>query len=127
MEIERRKTAIQRYLNGEPPKLIYTELKRSKHWFFKWLKRYQSGSPDWYKDKSKAPRKRPSAIHEAERSRIISTRLNLESQKFAQIGPSAIKWELSKSGYGFPSDSTIKRVLKNEGLVKKNFIHCQGC
>lgn len=126
MEIELRKTAIQRYLNGEPPKLIYTELKRSKHWFFKWLKRYQSGDPDWYKDKSKAPKKRPSAIQESERNRIISTRLHLESQKFAQIGPSAIKWELSKSGYGFPSDSTIKRVLKTEGLVKKNFIHSQG-
>jgi len=126
MEIELRKTAIQRYLNGEPPKLIYTELKRSKFWFFKWLKRYQSGSSDWYKDKSKAPKKRPTAIHDTERNRIISTRLHLESQKFAQIGPSAIKWELSKSGYGFPSDSTIKRVLKNEGLVKKNFIHSQG-
>ena len=126
MEIELRKTAIQRFSNGEPPKLIYTELNRSKHWFFKWLKRYQSGDPDWYKDKSKAPKKRPSAIQESERNRIISTRLHLESQKFAQIGPSAIKWELSKSGYGFPSDSTIKRVLKTEGLVKKNFIHSQG-
>lgn len=126
MEIELRKTAIQRFLNDEPPKLIYTELNRSKHWFFKWLKRYQSGDPDWYKDKSKAPKKRPSAIQESERNRIISTRLHLESQKFAQIGPSAIKWELSKSGYGFPSDSTIKRVLKTEGLVKKNFIHSQG-
>ena len=119
MEIELRKTAIKRYLEGEPPKLIYTELKRSKHWFFKWLKRYQSGYPSWYKDRSRAPKRRPAAISDIERNRIISTRLHLESQKFAQIGPSAIKWELIKDGCSLPSDSTIKRVLKSEGLIKK--------
>jgi len=52
MEKGLRKTAIKRYLEGEPPKLIYTDLKRSKYWFFKWLRRYQSGDLDWYKDRS---------------------------------------------------------------------------
>ena len=122
MEQKLRKTAIERHLKGEPPKSIYTDLKRSKNWFFKWLKRYQSGDPDWYKDKSRAPIKRPNQISKIERQRIISVRTHLESQKFAQIGPSAIKWELSKSGYCLPSDSTIKRVLKNEGLIKKNSV-----
>ena len=125
MEQEIRKTAVNRYLKGETPKSIYTDLKRSKNWFFKWLKRYKSGEPEWYKDKSKAPINRPGAIGKVERQRIISTRTHLESQKFAQIGPSAIKWELSKSGYSLPSDSTIKRVLKNEGLIKKNFVCSQ--
>lgn len=125
MEQELRKTAVNRYLKGETPKSIYTDLKRSKNWFFKWLKRYKSGEPKWYKDKSKAPINRPAAIGNVERQRIISTRTNLESQKFAQIGPSAIKWELSKSGYSLPSDSTIKRVLKSEGLIKKNFVCSQ--
>ena len=125
MEQELRKTAVERYLKGESPKSIYTDLKRSKNWFFKWLKRYKSGEPEWYKDKSKAPVNRPAAISKVERQRIISTRIHLESQKFAQIGPSAIKWELSKSGYSLPSDSTIKRVLKSEGLIKKNFVCSQ--
>lgn len=125
MEIELRKTAIKRYLNGEPPKYIYSDLKRTKAWFFKWLKRYQSGDLKWYEDKSRAPNRRPEAISDTEKNRIISTRLHLESQKYAQYGPSAIKWELSKSGYDFPSDSTIKRVIRNEGLVKKNFIRSQ--
>jgi len=49
MEQELRKQAIQRYRNNEKPKSIYTDLNRSKFWFFKWLKRYQSGDPDWYK------------------------------------------------------------------------------
>ena len=127
MEQELRKQAIQRYRNNEKPKSIYTDLNRSKFWFFKWLKRYQSGDPDWYKDQSKAPNTRPTALSEIDKQRIISVRERLESQKFAQTGASAIKWELSKSGLNFPSDRTINRVLKREGLVKKNFLRCQGC
>jgi transposase len=125
MEQDIRKKAIKLYLQGAKPKSIYTELNRSKNWFFKWLKRYQTGDPDWYKGKSRAPRKSPKAISEIERQRIISVRTRLDSQKFAQIGASAIKWELSKSGHSFPSDRTINRVLKKEGLVKKNFVHSQ--
>ena len=122
MEQELRKTAVNRYLKGESPKSIYNDLNRSKNWLFKWLKRYKSGEPEWYQDKSRAPIKRPTEISETQKQRIISTRTHLESQKYAQIGPSAIKWELNKSGLSFPSDSTIKRVLKSEGLIKKNFL-----
>ncbi len=127
MEQDIRKKAINLYLKGESPKAIYSELNRSKEWFFKWLKRYQSGDPDWYKDKSRAPKRQPTAVNKVDRERIISVRTHLEAQRFAQIGASAIKWELSKSGYGFPSDRTINRVLKKEGLVKKNFVHSQRC
>ena len=126
MEQELRKRAIQRYLDNEKPKAIYTDLNRSKYWFFKWFKRYQSGDPDWYKDQSRAPRTRPTELSENDKQRIISVRQRLESQKFAQTGASAIKWELSKSGFSFPSDRTINRVLKREGLVKKNCLCCQG-
>ena len=126
METELRKTAIQRYILGEKPKAIYSNLKRSKKWFFKWLHRYQTGDKDWYKDKSRAPKNSPKRISQADEQRIIEVRKNLESQPFAQTGASAIKWELSKSGFSFPSDRTINRVLKREGLVKKNCLCCQG-
>ncbi len=126
MEQKLRKTAVERYLKGESPKSIYTDLKRSKNWFFKWLKRFKSGDPEWHQDNSRAPIKRPTEISKIDRQRIISVRTHLESQQFAQIGPSAIKWELSKSGFSLPSDSTIKRVLKSEGLIKKNFVCSKG-
>ncbi len=126
MEQELRKQAIRRYQNNEKPKAIYTDLDRSKYWFFKWLKRYKSGDPDWYKDQPRAPHSRPTAIREIDKQRIISVRERLESLKFAQTGASAIKWELSKAGFSFPSDRTINRVLKREGLVKKNGLCCQG-
>lgn len=125
MEQEQRKKSINRYLKGESPKTIYTDLKRSKYWFFKWLKRYQTGEPEWYKGKPRAPLNRPTQLGEIEKQRIISTRQRLESEKFAQTGVSAIKWELSKSGYSLPSDRTINRVLKHEGLIKKNFVYSQ--
>ena len=125
METEIRKTAIKRYLGGEKPKSIYSDLNRSKKWFFKWLKRYQNGHKDWYNDQSKAPKRSPRRISEIDKQRIIETRKRLESEKFAQTGASAIKWELSKSGFDFPSDRTINRVMKREGLVKKNSLHSQ--
>jgi len=125
MEQKLRKKAIKRFLQGESPKTICTDLERSKNWFFKWLKRYQTGEPEWYKGKSRAPLNRPTQLGEIEKQRIISTRQRLESEKFAQTGVSAIKWELSKSGYSLPSDRTINRVLKREGLIKKNFVYSQ--
>jgi putative transposase len=125
MEEEIRQKAISRYCKGEKPKSIYMDLSRSKVWFFKWLKRYQSGDPEWFKDQSTAPINRPTKLNEIEKERIIKVRSHLESQRFAQTGASAIKWELTKSGYTFPSDSTINRVLKREGLIKKNFLCSQ--
>ncbi|MEA3547112.1 MAG: helix-turn-helix domain-containing protein [Thermodesulfobacteriota bacterium] len=117
-----RKSAIQRHLKGESPKSIYSSLGRSKKWYFKWLKRYQTGGSDWFKDLSRAPKQKPTQINNEERQAIIATRKRLETEPFAQFGVSAIKWELHKSGLDFPSDSTINRLLKREGLVKKNFI-----
>jgi len=125
MEQDLRKKAITLYLKGESPKSICSDLNRSKNWFFKWLKRYQTGDSGWYKDKPRAPKNRPTAISEIDKQRIISARIRLDSQKFAQVGASAIKWELTKSGLVFPSDRTINRVLKREGLVKKNFVYSQ--
>jgi len=125
MEQEIRKEAIVKYLNGKSPKDICTELKRSERWFFKWLKRFQTGDLHWYKDRSRAPLRREAKISERKRQLIVSTRKLLESDPFAQVGVSAIKWEFNKLGIDFPSDSTINRVLKKEGLVKKNCLSSQ--
>jgi transposase len=128
MEEELRKEAIRRHIvGGEDPKALYTEMNRSKKWFFKWLKRYQTGEADWYKDRSKAPLTRPNKTKRAERELIISIRRRLERIRYAQIGVSAIKWELTKRGVTLPSDRTIARIIKNEGIVNKNCICSQGC
>jgi len=127
MEEEIRQAAISRYLQGEKPKSIYTSLKRTKPWFFKWVNRYKTGQKEWFIDLPRSPRNCPTQISEIDTERIIETRRRLDSERFAQIGASAIKWELSKSGFDFPSDRTINRVLKKEGLVKKKVVCSQGC
>jgi len=126
MEEELRQTAINRHIQGgESPKDVYTSLNRSKKWFFKWLIRYQTGAPDWFKERSRAPKTKPSEIDVESKERILLTRQQLVDAPYAQIGVSAIKWELKKQGFQFPSDSTINRVLKREGLVKKNSLRIQ--
>jgi len=128
MEKELRKKAVLRHVvGGEEPKRIYTEINRSKKWFFKWLKRYKTGNEDWYKDRSRAPLTKPNKTHKEKKEFIVSVRKRLESEQFAQIGVSAIKWELTKLSIDFPSDRTINRILKREGLVKKNCICSQRC
>lgn len=127
MEEELRREAIRRHvIGGEEPKVIYTELHRSKQWFFKWLKRYRTGNTDWYKDISRAPVARARETSGEEKELILSIRKRLESERHAQTGVSAIKWELQKLGVDFPSDRTITRIIAREGLVKKNFIRTQG-
>ena len=126
MEEELRQTAISRHIQGgESPKDVYTSLNRSKNWFFKWLTRYRTGSPAWFKEQSRAPKTRPSEIDQTAKELILSTRQHLVDAPYAQIGVSAIKWELKKQDLPFPSDSTINRVLKREGLVKKNSLCAQ--
>jgi putative transposase len=122
-EKELRRCAIDRYLGGEPPKSIYEDLGRTKQWFFKWLKRYQTGDPNWFSSKSKAPKHRPTEISQTTRDQIVKIRSQLQRQPFAQVGVSSIKWELHKIGAPLPSDRTINRVLRQEGLIKKKPLH----
>lgn len=120
-----RKMAVEQYLRGKTPVWIYREMGRSKYWFFKWLHRYQSGDPDWYRDQPRVPRSHPHQTHPDTRKLILNIRSQLEGHPYAQIGTSAIKWEFNKLGLTPPSDSTINRILRRGGLVKKNSIYSQ--
>lgn len=120
-----RKMAIEQFLKGKSPISIYGDLGRSKPWFYKWLHRYQSGQDEWFKDESKAPH-HPNKTPEDTQKMVTNIRLQLEEHPFAQIGVSAIQWELRKLGVSPPPDWTINRILKREGLVKKNSLYPQG-
>lgn len=120
-----RKMAMQQYLQDKSPVSIYSDMGRSKKWFFKWLRRYQSGDPNWYHDPSRAPRCHPNQISPEMRQLIINIRTQLEEHPYAQIGTSAINWEFEKLGATPPSNSTINRPLKRQGFVKKNSLYPQ--
>ena len=122
-----RKMAIQQYLQGRSPVSIYHEMGRSKKWFFKWLQRYQSHNPEWYRDHSKAPHKRPHQTPTEIQNIVKNTRIKLEANPYAQVGVSAIKWQCQELDLTLPSDRTINRILKKEGLIKKNALYPQRC
>ncbi len=114
-----RKMALEQYLQGKTPVSIYSEMGRTRPWFFKWLHRYRSGDPGWYKDKPQTPHGRPRETHPEMKKLVKNIRIDLEEHPWAQIGTSAIKREFKKLGVTPPSDRTINRILKREGLVKK--------
>jgi len=120
-----RKMAIEQYLQNKAPILIYSELGRTKPWFFKWLHRYQTGDAEWYKDKPKTPHGHPHKTSPEMQKLIRNIRIQLEKHPYAQVGTSAIKWESEKLGITLPADRTINRILKREGLVKKNSLYPQ--
>jgi len=119
-----RKMAIEQHLQGKSPTSIYRGMGRSKYWFFKWLRRYQDGDKEWPKDKPKTPHHHPHTTPLEMQNLVKNIRIQLEDS-YAQVGTSAIKWEFKKLGAIPPSDRTINRILKREGLVKKNSLYSQ--
>ena len=114
-----RESAIQRYNNGETPKLIYTSLNRTKQWFFKWLKRFKSGEPDWANELSRKPHHSPKRINQAMEQAVIEKRQELVQTLYAQIGALNISWHLGQGNIDMPSMTTINRVIKRNNLTRK--------
>ena len=50
-----RQRAVERYLQGESPTAIYQSLGYSREWFYKWLKRHESGDASWAEERSRRP------------------------------------------------------------------------
>lgn len=114
-----RELAIQRYEKGEPPKLIYTSLNRTKQWFFKWLKRFKSGDSNWADELSRKPHHSPKKIDESMEQAVIEKRQELEQTLYAQIGALNISWHLGQEKAALPSMATINRVIKRNDLTRK--------
>ena len=115
-----RKETIRRYLSGKSPKSIYTSLKKSKRWFFKWLERYRKGNSNWFKDQPKTPYLIANKVDKEIETFVISTRKKLKATKYAQVGAGTIQQgEIKKLNTEPPPIWTINRILKRNGLVSK--------
>jgi hypothetical protein len=79
---------------------------------------YQSRDFHWCKTKSQVPLYRPFQIGETRRQQLISVREHLESERFAQIGVSAIKkLDLVSEKFKVPRDviySYVEAVILTE-------------
>lgn len=114
-----RESAIQRYERGEPPRIIYASLNRTKQWFFKWLKRFKSGEPDWANELSRKPHHSPKKIDQIMEQAVIEKRQELEQTLYAQIGALNVSWHLGQENIDLPSTATINRVIKRNNLTRK--------
>jgi putative transposase len=123
-EEQERKESIQSYMEGSRPVDIYRHINKSKKWFNKWLKRYQTGQKNWYKD---LPRKHELVHNKTDKKIelvVIKIRKSLmdgsdESSRYSFLGAEAIKFKLEELGYNpgeIPSLSTIKRIIKRNKL-----------
>lgn len=118
-EKEVRQKAMLRYDQGEKTKDIYSGYGKSKRWFFKWLKRYKSGDPDWADEQSRRPHMSPKKIDRKMEQTVIATREQLVNTLYAPIGAQHICWELQETTDKLPSLATINRVIKRNGLSRK--------
>ena len=114
-----REIAISRYEKGEPPNKIYTDLGKSKSWFFKWLNRYRMEKSGWSKSKSRRPRSSPRETAKDIQDLLIDTRLALEKTRYSQIGAFSVSYHISQNGGTPHSIATINRILAKNGLIRK--------
>lgn len=117
--IQKRAEAVQRYLAGEDPRSIYSSLRKSKTWLYKWVNRYKSGDPAWCQDQSKQPRISPRRTTNEIEEIVKMVRLSLYN-KGLFCGDQAILWELEDMQVRpLPSLRTINRILNRHGLTHR--------
>jgi transposase InsO family protein len=105
--------AVRRYQAGESATAICHSLGKSRQWLYKWLQR--KDELQHVSDPIRAHNRTPIEIEQA----VIDARKKLQSDKYAQIGVNAINRRLYLQGIPPLPETTIKRILRREGLVRK--------
>ena len=87
----------------------------SRETFYVWKRRWESGEPRWFEDKSHAVECCPHATAGRHADRIIEVR-----RRFPHFGPKKIKAWLERAApdVAWPAASTIGDILKREGLIE---------
>ncbi len=114
-----RKEAVKLYHAGVSPSELCNKLQRTRPWFYKWLERYESGDPDWYKERSRAPLHVANKTSEKTEEQVLKIRGHLEKAKYSQIGSLAIQWEMEKRKLETLPTWTIERILKRHNVVRE--------
>ena len=114
-----RRRAIYRHLRGEKARTICASLGRTEQWFYKWLKRFREGDPDWYQEYSRKPLCTPT--QSPEEIEAIVKHVRLELYNHGQFcGAQAIRWRLEEENVQpLPSVRTIGRILARHDLIHR--------
>jgi transposase InsO family protein len=140
-EEQERIDAVNRHQRGERPSKVCKSLGRSRSWLQKWVGRYnnlnKSSDKEWFKEESRAPKNVHRKTDSGMEQLVITVRKSLmegttEDTKYRCIGAVEIQFRMHELGYSedeMPSLSTIKRIVKRNGLVvqnRKRYIRCKS-
>ena len=115
-----RQQAIERYIMGQSPSAICASMGYSREWFYKWLRRFEAGDPDWFRNRSRRPHRNPASTSPELEAQVVTVRRYLAEQGLFH-GDQAIRWELEDRGVQpLPSVRTIGRILAREGLTQRS-------
>ncbi len=118
-EANERKEAMRLFVEGVSPSEICRCFGRSREWFYKWKKRYETGEPEWFKNRSSAPESTANKTSEATEKKVLKIRRKLEVSKFSQVGAFSIQWEMKRLGLEPLPTWTIDRILKRHNVVRE--------
>lgn len=115
-----RREAVRRSLAGEGAAVIAKELRRSRRWVVKWLARYDPRDEDWARERSRAPEHVANRSPSKLEALVLSVRRRLQANPWAQIGATAILWELTKLHLRqLPEPRTVERILERAGVPRR--------
>jgi len=115
-----RRSAVRRVLAGAAAAEVAAELHRSERWVFKWLARYDPNDDAWARSESRAPETVANKTAPEVEALILEVRQRLQANPWAQIGATAIAWELRKLGMrAVPPSWTIERILQRAGVPRR--------
>lgn len=122
-EEEARREAVARVLAGEPPGKVAADLGRTDRWVRKWVARYDPSDEEWAEERSRAPRTQGRRTPEDTERVVLEIRARLMADPWAQVGATAIAWEMEKLKLEPPETWTIDRILKRAGVPKRRARH----
>lgn len=106
-----RREAVRRVMAGEAVAAVAASMGRSKPWVRKWVARYDPTDPAWAAERSRAPGVVANRTDAETEALVVKVRQRLADQAWAQTGPAAIAWELTRLGEDPPDLRTIARIL----------------
>ena len=119
-EEQLRREAVRRVLAGEPVSAIATDMDRSQPWVRKWVGRYDPADEGWASSHSRAPSTVANRTDAATEALVLKVRKQLAEDAWAQVGASAIGWELAKLGVDeVPPARTIERILARHDVARR--------
>lgn len=118
---QQRREAVRRVQDGEPVAVVAEALGRSEPWVRKWVARHDPDDDAWAASRSRAPDTVANRTEGQVEAAVVEVREKLAANPWAQVGPAAIGWELSKrvDVEQVPALRTIARILVRHDIDRR--------